>query len=111
MTIEDLREHGVLLPEDEWGTHRLESTTRQAPLLATFAVAAAALVVAYLGNGGAWTWAGTGAFLACLLAITWMCDRAIRRQRRRFRRERTEAVEAGQGPGERGRPETDGDDR
>lgn len=88
MTIEDLREHGVLLPESEWGTHRLESTTRGLPMLAAFAVAAASLALAYLGDGGAWTWTGTGGVLACLLAITWMCDRAVRRQRRRVRRER-----------------------
>lgn len=92
MTIEDLREHGVLLPEDEWGAHRLESTTRDGALLALFAVAAASLVLAYLGDGGTWTWVGTVAFLVCLLAITWMCDRAVRRQRERVRRERVEAA-------------------
>lgn len=88
MTIEDLREQGVLLPEREWGTHRLESTTRGGAMLAAFAFAAACLVLAYQGDGGAWTWAGTGGVLACLLAITWMCDRAVRRQRLRVRRER-----------------------
>lgn len=92
MTIEDLREHGVLLPEEEWGTHRLESTTRQVPLLAAFALAAASLVVLYLGDGGTWTWGGTATFLVCLAAITWMCDRAVRRQRRRVGRERSEAA-------------------
>lgn len=92
MTLEDLREHGVLLPEEEWGAHRLESTTRQAPLLMAFGVAAGSLVATYMGDGGTWTWVGTGAFLVLLLAITWMCDRAVLRQRRRVGRERSEAT-------------------
>lgn len=88
MTIEDLREQGVLLPEEEWGAHRLETTTSEGVLLAAFAVALAALVLAYVGAGGILTWVGTGVFLVDLYAITWMCDRAILRQRRRVRRER-----------------------
>lgn len=98
MTIEDLRAHGVLLPEEEWGAHRLESTTRELPLLAVFGLAAAALGTAYVGNGGPWTWVGVGVFLACLAGITWLCDRAVLRQRRRVRRERS------RGPGTASRP-------
>lgn len=88
MTIEDLREHGVLLPEEEWGEHALETTASELPLLLSFVVAAAAVVVAYVGDGGALTWVGTGVFLASLYAITWMCDRAVLRQRRRVESER-----------------------
>jgi uncharacterized membrane protein YhhN len=88
VTIEDLREQGVLLPEEEWGTHSLETTTRPWGLMAAFLVAAAGLVVALLGDGGALTWAGIGTFLVMLYALTWMCDRAVVRQRRRVRRER-----------------------
>lgn len=105
MTLEDLREHDVLLPEDEWGIHRLASTTRELPLLGLLLLAAAAVATAYLGDGGRWTWVGVGTFLACLGGITWICDRAILRQRRRSRRERREAgpdapeVGAGSGGG------------
>ena len=88
MTIEDLREQGVLLPEEEWGSHSLETTTRSWGLLAAFLTAAASLVVALLGDGGLPTWAGIGTFLVMLFALTWMCDRAVVRQRRRVRRER-----------------------
>lgn len=96
MTIEDLREQGVLLPEEEWGSHRLETTVPQVPLAVAFLVAAAALVAAYLGDGGAATWIGVGVFLASLYAITWMVDRAVFRQRRRVRRERAEAASPGE---------------
>lgn len=88
MTIEDLREHGVLLPEDEWGQHELETTVPEWPLLLAFVAAAVAWVLAFLGNGALLTWVAVGAFLVLLYAITWMCDRAVTRQREKFRRER-----------------------
>ena len=88
MTIEDLQNQGVLLPEREWGEHSLRTTTKQGWLLVAFIVAAAALVAALLGDGGPLTWAGVVVFLLMLYALVWMCDRAIRRQRERVRRER-----------------------
>ncbi len=96
MTIEDLREHGVLLPEEEWGKADLETTARETPLLLTFLVAGGALAAAFAGDGGTLTWIGTGVFLVCLYAITWMCDRAVLRQRRRVA-DRRGAKGAGQG--------------
>ena len=107
MTIEDLREHGVLLPEEEWGSHRLETTVPEWPLAVTFLVAAASLVAAYLGDGGALTWVGVVVFLVAIYLVTWLVDRAVMRQRERFRRERSEAGEAS-GEAERG---TAGGDR
>lgn len=88
MTIEDLRERGVLLPREEWGAHHLQSTVPTWRLAAALALASLSLVAAILGDGGRATWAGTGAFLLCFLWITWICDRAVRRQRRRVREER-----------------------
>lgn len=90
MTIDDLREHGVLLPEEEWGTHELETTVPEWPLLAAFVAAAVAWVLAFLGDGGLLTWIAVAAFLVLLYAVTWTCDRAVTRQRDKFRRERRE---------------------
>lgn len=95
MTIEDLREHGVLLPEEEWGRHRLETTVPEVPLAMAFVVAAASLVVAYLGDGGVPTWVAVAVFLGSLCAITWLVDRAVFRLRRRTRRERDQGVDEG----------------
>lgn len=95
MTLEDLREHGVLLPEEEWGAHRLETTVPEWPLAAALAAAVALWVLAYLGRGGWLTWVAVTAFLVVLYAVTWMCDRAVLAQRERFRRERREEGEGG----------------
>lgn len=92
MTMEDLREHGVLLPEEEWGAHRLETTVPEWPLAAMFVAAAVLWVVAYVGDGGTTTWVAVAGFLVLLYAITWTCDRAVGRQRERFREEHEEVV-------------------
>ena len=91
MSIDDLREQGVLLPEEEWGEHELRTTVHVVPLAAGFMVAVASLVVIYVGDGGMLTWVGSGVFLVALYAVTWMCDRAVLRQRERFREERRHA--------------------
>lgn len=96
MTLEDLREHGVLLPEEEWGSHRLETTVPEWPLAGAFLVAAASLVAAYLGDGGPLTWIGVVVFLVAIYLVTWLVDRAVMQQRERFREERRD------GGGERG---------
>lgn len=96
MSLEDLREHGVLLPEEEWGRHRLETTVPQPVLLMAFALAVASLVAIYVGGGGAWTWIGLGGFLFGLYSIAVICDRAVMGQRRRVRDERSE-IRAGKG--------------
>jgi membrane protein implicated in regulation of membrane protease activity len=93
MTMEDLREHGVLLPEEEWGTHRLETTVPEWPLAVMLLAAAVLWVVAYLGDGGTSTWIAIGGYLILVFAVTWICDRAVRGQRERFREERREAGE------------------
>ncbi len=112
MSIDDLRDQGVLLPEEEWGKHRLQTTVPLAPLAVGYGSALASLVIMYLGAGGVVTWIGAGTFLAALYALTWMCDRAVLRQRERFQRERREMdLQAPRGEGGAGPPgsvESDG---
>lgn len=87
MSLEDLREQGVLLPEEEWGTHRLETTVHQIPLLVVFLTAAASLAAVYVGNGQSLTWIGIAGFFVAFFAMVGLCNRAVQRQRRRFQRE------------------------
>lgn len=95
MSMEDLREHGVLLPEEEWGEHRLETTVSEPRLAVAFVIAVASTVVMYFGAGGSLTWVGLIVFLFALYWIIWVCDRGVTAQRRRSERERTELSENG----------------
>jgi hypothetical protein len=93
MSQQDLESHGVLLPEEEWGEHTLKTTVPQTGLAALFVVAVVAIVAMYVGDGARLTWIAMGVFLLALYAITWLCDRAVRKQRQRFRAERREGRE------------------
>lgn len=88
MTLEDLREQGVLLPEKRWGKHELTTTVAKWWLLAALAAAAGGVGVALAGDGGWLTWVGIGVFLVALSTATVLCDRAVVRQRRRMEGER-----------------------
>ncbi len=95
MTFEDLEEQGVILPEEEWGQHELQTTVRRVPLAIAFLGAVAGWVAALLGGGGPVTWAGVAAFLTMLLAVTWLCDRGVVRQRHRVEEVRRELGSVG----------------
>lgn len=83
MSLEDLQEAGVLLPEEEWGERALDSTMSRVGILATGAVAGLATVGMYLGGGGGWTWISAGIFLVDLFGFTALAWRAVNVQNRR----------------------------
>lgn len=83
MSLQDLKDQGVLLPESEWGSRSLEGSVPRRSIAALLAVAVVALATAYAGEGGALTWVGMGAYLLDFAAIWLVLDRATRRQRRR----------------------------
>lgn len=93
MSIEDLENHGVLLPKEEWGTHKLETTTSEIPLLLVFLSSVAGCILTYFGNGNTWTWIGIILFFITFFMVIYLCDRAIMRQRRRVEKEREENIE------------------
>lgn len=90
MALDELEEAGVLLPEEEWGEHKLETTVHQGPMLLASVVAVGSWIAAYVGGGNWLTWTGIVIFLVAFFAVIWMCDRAVTRQRKRFHRERPE---------------------
>jgi len=85
MSLDELRDQGILLPEDEWGEHDLETTVARGPLLVALLLAVAGLVAAFVGDGAWPTWVGVGLFLAGLYLATVLCDRAVERQRQRMK--------------------------
>ncbi len=90
MGLEELKEAGVLLPEEEWGEHEVKTTVRQFPMLIASLSAVAGWILAYIGGGDTLTWIGIIVFLITFFAVLYMCDRAVTRQRKRFKEERKE---------------------
>lgn len=86
MSLDELRDQGILLPEDEWGEHELETTVAKGPLFLVLLLAVGGLVAAFVGDGSWPTWVGVGLFLVSLYGATFLCDRAIDRQRERMGR-------------------------
>lgn len=88
MSIEDLEQHGVLLPKEEWGTHKLKTTISKTPLLLSFLASIVGCILTYFGDGNMWTWIGIGLFFIAFFFVIILSDWAIRRQRKRTERER-----------------------
>ena len=77
MSLEDLQKAGILLPEEEWGEHSLETTANKPAMIAVGVVAVVAAVLMYLGGGRSLTWIAVVGFLADLAAFTWLSWRAV----------------------------------
>lgn len=90
MSIEDLKEQNILLPEEEWGKHSLDTPIAQVPVLILFLFAVASCIIAFLGNGNTWTWIGTIVFFLSFFGIVILSDRGIQKQRERFKKEKRE---------------------
>jgi len=90
MSMEDLKEQGVLLPEEEWGAHNLKTTSPQLADALLFIIAIIGCVMVYYGDGNKWTWIGIVIFFLAFFSIIWLNDRAVKKQRERFREERSE---------------------
>ncbi|HKK46416.1 MAG TPA: hypothetical protein VJ964_12905 [Balneolaceae bacterium] len=88
MSLEDLKEQNILLPEEEWGTHKLETTMAETPLAILFLCSAASWVLAYLGDGNWLTWVGIVTFFVTFFGIIVLCDRAVAKQRKRVKKEK-----------------------
>lgn len=84
MSIDDLQDAGVLLPEEEWGERALDSTMNRVGAVLTGAVGVAAGAGMYLGGGGTLTWISASVFLFDLLAFTALAWRAVNVQNRRY---------------------------
>lgn len=91
MSIEDLKEQHILLPEKEWGIHKLRTTVLKVPFSLLILSSIAGLVFTYVGGGRFWTWIGITVFFVSFFGIILLCDRAIIQQKARKQQEIEEA--------------------
>jgi len=91
MSLEDLKEQNILLPEEEWGKHKLKTTISEIPFVILFLLSAAAWGLAYFGDGNWLTWVGIVVFFISFFGVILLCDRAVTKQRERFREEKKES--------------------
>jgi len=94
MSLEDLKEQGILIPEEEWGEHRLKTTVPQFTFAILFLISVSGCVMAYFGDGHTLTWIGLVVFFTAFYVMIWVNDRAVTRQRERFEKEHKEASES-----------------
>lgn len=77
MTLEELDEQGLLLPEEHRGEKPAASLRSQVRLLVTALVAVLSAVVIWLGEGGTLTFVGVALFLMDLGAFLWAVFAAV----------------------------------
>ena len=77
MSIKDLKDMGILLPEEKWGGLDLHTSVNKFHLVASGLIALAAVVMGYVGNGGTLTWVGVGMFFVFVAYFTWVSLKAI----------------------------------
>lgn len=93
MSIENLKEQNILLPEDEWGDYSLKTTVAQGPVLILFLLSVGACGLTLWGNGNLWTWIGIITFFISFFGIVILSDRAIQKQRERTKKTKRESKE------------------
>lgn len=82
MSIQDLEEHGILLPRKAWGKMALSTSVNKAALSVAFFLGALSCVLMILGEGGLLTWLGALLFIIFLLVFTLISNQGIDRQSR-----------------------------
>ena len=73
MSMKDLEEMGILLPENKWGQSDLHTTVDKIQLVASGLLALGAVICGYTGNGGLLTWIGVGMFFIFVGWFTRIC--------------------------------------
>lgn len=66
MSMKDLEEMGILLPQEKWGKADLHTSVNKPQLVVSGLLAVVAVIMAYAGNGGTLTWVGVLLLFVCL---------------------------------------------
>lgn len=84
MSYEDLKEHDIFLPEEEWGELDLHTSVNLPALVATFVLGTVSCVLMVAGGGRLWTWMGAVLFVAFMYSFAFVSNAGIERQNRRI---------------------------
>lgn len=80
MSFEELKEHDIFLPEENWGELDLSSSVNQPLLLSTLILGVISCGMMVLGHGNTLTWLGAGLFLVFLIGFTLVSNAGIDHQ-------------------------------
>lgn len=80
MSFKQLKEAGLILPEDEWGKLKFQKPHYSFAILVIFILSFASCVVMYIGNGSLITWLGLFAFIISLALFTFFSIKSINLQ-------------------------------
>lgn len=87
MSLKDLQQTGVLLPQEEWGVHDLHTSVNKPMLVAALTVGLASVVAMYVGQGGTLTFVGGAVFIGFMAWITHISVKAVNVQAAQFAQE------------------------
>ena len=91
MSLKDLHDHGILLPEEEWGVHDLHTSVNKPLLLVSLLFGLASVLTMYLGGGEGISFVGMVMFIVFMGWITQISLKAIEVQAAQFAEEREAA--------------------
>ena len=83
MSFEELKEHNIFLPEEEWGGLDLHTAVNLPALIATLVTGLTSCVLMAAGGGRVLTWIGAALFILFMLSFAVVSNRGIDRQNRR----------------------------
>lgn len=82
MSYEELKEHNIFLPEEEWGKLDLSASVNLPALVGAFVLAIVSCVLMVIGGGGLWTWVGAAIFVVFMFSFMIVSNAGIERQNR-----------------------------
>ncbi len=88
MSLKDLQDHGILLPQEEWGVHDLHTSVNKPLLILALLFGLSAVVMMYVGGGRPLTFVGMVMFIVFMGWITQISLKAINVQAAQFAEER-----------------------
>ena len=70
MSIRDLKEMGILLPEEKWGQFDLTTSLNKPRLFTALVLGLVSAIAIYVGKGEALTWVGVGLYFVFVFWLT-----------------------------------------